>query len=65
MRVLFEEADWQIVSHGSHIVYIKHLKCKEYVTYALRSTNNKCIGCYETAPDSIQALTVLHNWGYE
>ena len=65
MRVLFEDAGWQIVSYGSHIAYIKHINCKEYVTLVLRSTNNKCCGCYETPPDNIQGLAILHNWGYE
>ena len=65
MRVVFEDAGWQIVDHGAPIVYMRHMNCKTYVTYALRSTNNRCTGCYTIAPNSIQTLTTLYNGGYE
>ena len=60
MRILFEDEGWQIVDHGSDVVYLIHEGCAAYKL--LKGIKTGCDVCTKSAPDGIQALVVLWNW---
>ena len=63
MRVLFEDNGWQIISYDTDLVYLLHEDCAAYVL--LQSIKKGCTVCRNSAPEGMQALVILHNWGYE
>ena len=67
MTVVFEDGDWQIVNHGSRLVYVRHNDlCKTYAYHYMnrKKGNSKfiCSNCDTKVPSHIQALVTLNNW---
>ena len=64
MRVLFESGDWSVVRISTSNVYAYNVPCSNSLIPGGRGDNNTlCFSCNMLAPEGIQALVALHNWG--
>ena len=71
-RSIFQLGNWHIVESGfpvsaGHGIYAVHTGCEHNNCSdgPIRVIHNSCYRCGEDVPNELQALVILHAWGWD
>ena len=73
-RSVFQLGNWHLVTTGFQQgdgftgVFAVHVNCVGQALAAtglIRTIHNQCFRCGDVVPDELQALVILHRWGWD